>query len=196
MRNPTWIGDEPSRSFTFSGSPAWFSKDCGVCPQYWTMACSLFEMPSYKKKRKKMPLRADGWWGHPPRLVAEPPESFSGSNGSDVALPRIFHREGGEGEREDTLCRHIIMNSALFHAARPGDIRSGGLRGGSRPGMREAAALAKQMGFDQDFGPQVGVIPKMWSHGEGCFGPHEAARKDYWYTLNYRNATAIRQLFK
>lgn len=54
------------------------------------------------------------------------------------------------------------MNSALFHAARPGDIRSGGLGGregaGYRPGMREAAAMAKEMGFDQDFGPQVSVV--------------------------------------
>lgn len=54
------------------------------------------------------------------------------------------------------------MNSALFHAARPGDIRSGGLGGGgggaggeTRAGMREAAAVAKEMGFGQDFGPQV-----------------------------------------
>lgn len=54
------------------------------------------------------------------------------------------------------------MNSALFHAARPGDIRSGGMGrrggGGDRPGMREAAAMAKEMGFDQDFGPQVGCV--------------------------------------
>lgn len=61
---------------------------------------------------------------------------------------------------------HTTMNSALFHAARPGDIRSGvlGGRGGGgggvargeiRPGMREAAAVADEMGFGQDFGPQV-----------------------------------------
>lgn len=55
---------------------------------------------------------------------------------------------------------NTTMNSALFHAARPGDIRSGGLGGGAggetRSGMREAAAVAKEMGFGQDFGPQVG----------------------------------------
>ncbi|CAM9191458.1 unnamed protein product [Ectocarpus fasciculatus] len=62
------------------------------------------------------------------------------------------------------------MNSALFHSARPGDIRSGrtagGLGGGaggnsSRVGMREAAALAKEMGFGQDFGPQAANMWKM-----------------------------------
>lgn len=60
--------------------------------------------------------------------------------------------------------RCSTMNSALFHAARPGDIRSGGLGVGgggagreTRSGMREAAAVAKEMGFGQDFGPQVGL---------------------------------------
>ncbi|CBJ29318.1 conserved unknown protein [Ectocarpus siliculosus] len=62
------------------------------------------------------------------------------------------------------------MNSALFHSARPGDIRSGrtagGLGGGGggnsgRVGMREAAALAKEMGFGQDFGPQAANMWKM-----------------------------------
>ncbi|CAM9383143.1 unnamed protein product [Hapterophycus canaliculatus] len=60
------------------------------------------------------------------------------------------------------------MNSALFHAARPGDIRSGGARVGSlggrgetRSGMREAAALAKEMGFGRDFGPQAENMWKM-----------------------------------
>lgn len=52
------------------------------------------------------------------------------------------------------------MNSALFHMARPGDIRDedrrlgGGGRGGSA-GIREAAAVAKEMGFGPEFGPQV-----------------------------------------
>ncbi|CAM9821056.1 unnamed protein product, partial [Ectocarpus sp. 12 AP-2014] len=52
----------------------------------------------------------------------------------------------------------------------PGDIRSGrtagGLGGGAggnsgRVGMREAAALAKEMGFGQDFGPQAANMWKM-----------------------------------
>lgn len=53
------------------------------------------------------------------------------------------------------------MNSALFHAARPGDIGGRGRGGGSRDGVREAAALAQQMGFGgQDFGPQVDIIDR------------------------------------
>lgn len=51
------------------------------------------------------------------------------------------------------------MNSALFHIARPGDIRDEGRRrggaGGGGAGMQEAAALAKEMGFGPEFGPQV-----------------------------------------
>ncbi|CAM9579886.1 unnamed protein product, partial [Scytosiphon promiscuus] len=65
----------------------------------------------------------------------------------------------------DATC---TMNSALFHAARPGDIRSGGERAGglggggqARAGMREAAAVAKEMGFGQDFGPQAANMWKM-----------------------------------
>lgn len=41
------------------------------------------------------------------------------------------------------------MNTALFHAARPGDIGGGGV-GTPRVGMREAAGMARQMGFGKE----------------------------------------------
>lgn len=86
------------------------------------------------------------------------------------------------------------MNSALFHMARPGDIRDEGTRGrGGGPGMREAAAVAKEMGFSQEFGPQVRYVSPALCHYLYIFVPLcLAAAIQHQFGRNYKDRYNIK----
>jgi hypothetical protein len=93
--------------------------------------------PHYDRIKMYQKVMVSMCRGTPPVVSRGPPSSES--------RIEIVQGHGNEVSDITLSCISGGMNTALHHAARPGDIRASG---GGAGGFRQAASMAKQMGFD------------------------------------------------